>query len=279
MSRQPHSSTVPRADTVTAAAMPPKSSREGHSARSIMLARVTFLLMLGVLWQVTALGVGANILPTPAQTLEAAQRLVATGRLGTALRDSLSVYLSGYALAAAAGVFTGVIMGAWRLLGKTLELYAFALAATPRIAFIPMIIVVLGLGFEAKVFIVFLGAVMPVLINTYAGVQAADEELVEMARATGAGQARIFTQIVLPGALPYVVAGLRLGATIGLINTVVAELYTAVSGLGGLLALYGNTFRMAEYFVVVLTLAGIGVIVTETLRRLEARVSRWRLRG
>jgi NitT/TauT family transport system permease protein len=69
---------------------------------------------------------------------------------------------------------------------------------------------------------------------------------------------------------------MRIGATIGLINTVVAELYTAVSGLGGLLAIYGNTFRMAEYFVVVLTLALTGVIVTEFLRHVEIRASRWR---
>jgi NitT/TauT family transport system permease protein len=69
---------------------------------------------------------------------------------------------------------------------------------------------------------------------------------------------------------------MRLGATIGLINTIVAELYTAVKGLGGLLAIYGNTFRMAEYFVIVITLAIVGVIVTESLRYLEQRFSRWR---
>lgn len=82
--------------------------------------------------------------------------------------------------------------------------------------------------------------------------------------------------IVLPSAVPFVVTGMRLGATIGLINTVVAELYTAVSGLGGLLAIYGNTFRMAEYFVVVITLAIVGVVVTEALRYAETRLARWR---
>jgi NitT/TauT family transport system permease protein len=80
----------------------------------------------------------------------------------------------------------------------------------------------------------------------------------------------------LPGAVPFIIAGLRLGATIGLINTVVAELYTAVRGLGGLLALYGNTFRMAEYFVIVLMLASIGVLVAEGLRLAEKRLVRWK---
>jgi ABC-type nitrate/sulfonate/bicarbonate transport system permease component len=116
---------------------------------------------------------------------------------------------------------------------------------------------------------------MPIIINTYAGVRQADADLVEMARSVGASRLRIFRVIVLPGAVPYILTGLRIGATIGLINTVVAELYTAVSGLGGLLALYGNTFRMAEYFVVVLTLASVGVVVTALLRAIEKRLTHW----
>jgi NitT/TauT family transport system permease protein len=170
-------------------------------------------------------------------------------------------------------------MGGFRLLGRTLEVYANALAATPRVAFVPLIIVLLGLGFEAKVTITFLGAVMPVVISTYAGVLDADGELVEMARSAGASRSQVFRRILLPGALPFIVVGLRLGATIGLISTVVAELYTAVRGLGGLLALYGNTFQMAPYFVVVLLLAAIGTILSHGLRLLEARLAPWRSDG
>lgn len=242
----------------------------------IWVYRLAFLGLLIALWLVAALQFGPNVVPTPAATLEAAQRLVADGRLAGALGASLQVYLSGFALAVVCAIPVGVLMGAFRVLGKTLEAYVFALAATPRVAFIPLIIVVLGLGVDAKIFIVFLGALMPILINTYAGVMAADDELVEMGRSAGASRRRIFASIVLPGAVPFIVTGMRLGATIGLINTVVAELYTAVSGLGGLLALYGNTFRMAEYFVVVITLAIIGVVVTEVLRHFETRLARWR---
>ena len=162
------------------------------------------------------------------------------------------------------------------MLGRTLEIYVNALTATPRVAFIPLIIVLLGLGYEAKVAIIFLGAVMPIVINTYAGVLNADGELVEMARSAGASRAQVFRRILLPGALPFIVVGLRLGATIGLINTVVAELYTAVRGLGGLLALYGNTFQMAPYFVVVFILATIGTVVTQGLRVIETRTEHWR---
>ena len=218
----------------------------------IALYRIGVLAGLLVLWSLAATRMGANVIPTPIDTFDAARRLIADGVLFRAVGDSLSVYLTGFALAVIAAVPLGVVMGGFRVLGKTLEVYVFALAATPRVAFIPLIIVLLGLGIEAKIFIVFLGAMMPILINTYAGVLAADSELIEMARSVGASRRRIFGSIVLPGAVPYVVTGLRIGATIGLINTVVAELYTAVKGLGGLLAIYGNTFRMAEYFVIVL---------------------------
>lgn len=245
----------------------------------LIVYRLGFLALLIGLWQLAALNVGRNLIPTPWLTAEAAVRLITEGRLLNAVGNSLVVYLSGYGLAILVAIPIGVLMGGFRIVGKTLDIFVYALSATPRVAFIPLIIVLLGLGLQSKIFIVFLGAVMPILINTYAGVLAVDDELVEMARSVGASRSRIFTAITLPSAVPFVVVGLRIGATIGLINTVVAELYTAVSGLGGLLAIYGNTFRMAEYFVIVLTLALIGVVVTEILRYLETRLGRWRQAG
>ena len=243
----------------------------------IALYRMGFLAFLLFGWWVASLVGARGIIPSPFATGEAALRLFAEGRISRAVWESLTIFLSGYGLAVVIGIAVGLVMGAYRVVGRTLDIFVYALAATPRVAFIPLIIVLLGLGYEAKTFIVFLGAVMPIVINTYAGVLDTDEELVEMARSTGSSQRRIFTHIVLPGAVPFLIVGLRIGATIGLINTVVAELYTAVSGLGGQLAIYGNPFRMAEYFVIVLILAAFGVIVTELLRWLETRLSRWRV--
>lgn len=242
----------------------------------IWLYRLGFLVFLLACWTTASQLIPRNIIPTPLATLETAYRLFGEARLWIAIGDSLTVYGLGFLLAAAVAIPLGIVMGGIRPLGKTLDVYVNALAATPRVAFIPLVIVLLGLGVQAKVFIVFLGAAMPILLNTYAGVLASNDELVEMARSVGARRWRIFTRITLPSAVPFIVVGLRVGATIGLINTVVAELYTSVRGLGGLLAVYGNTFRMAEYFVIVLILATIGVIVTEILRHLQLRLERWR---
>jgi ABC-type nitrate/sulfonate/bicarbonate transport system permease component len=242
----------------------------------IALYRILFLIFLIALWWVISINVGANFIPNPYATLLAGQKLVAEGRLASALGESLITFGGGYGLSILVAIPVGLLMGVFAPVGKTLEVYVYALAAMPRVAFIPLIIVFLGLGFQAKIFVVFLGAVMPILINTYAGVLAVDQELIEMARSVRAGRMQIFARIVLPGAVPFIVVGVRLGATIGLINTVVAELYTAVKGLGGLLAIYGNTFRMAEYFVVVIVLAIIGVVVSEGLRVVEKRLVRWK---
>jgi ABC-type nitrate/sulfonate/bicarbonate transport system permease component len=235
------------------------------------------MLVLFVLaWWGLSMALGRGFMPSPRDTLEAAIRMAADGSLWAATLQSVYSLLAGYVLAAAVGIPAGLAMGGVRLLGAVLEPYVDALSAMPRVAFLPLIIVFLGLGYEAKIFMVFIGAVMPILINTYAGVLQSDAELIEMARSAGAGDVAIFRKIVLPGALPYVMTGLRIGASLALINTVVAELYTAVSGLGGLLSVYGNSFRMAPYFVIVLVLAALGILLMYGVRLLERRVMRWR---
>jgi NitT/TauT family transport system permease protein len=171
----------------------------------------------------------------------------------------------------------GLVMGGVRVLGAVMEPYVDALSSMPRVAFLPLIIVFMGLGYEAKIFMVFIGAVMPILVNTYAGVLQSDSELIEMARSAGADEVTIFRKIVLPGAMPYIMTGLRVGASLALINTVVAELYTAVSGLGGLLSIYGNSFRMAPYFVIVVVLAIMGMLLMYGVRLVERRTMRWRV--
>lgn len=242
----------------------------------IWLYRMLVLAALIAVWWLAALLAGRNLIPTPPAVLDAAVQLSTDATIYQALASSLGVYATGLFLAIAVGLPLGLLAGGLPVIGRTLDPFFNALMATPRVAFIPLIIVLLGLGFWAKISVVALGAVMPILINTYAGVRNGDAELVEMARSAGATRGQVFGSILLPGAAPFVMVGLRLGATIGLINTVVAELYTAVQGLGGLLAIYGNTFRMAPYFVVVLILAGLGIAVTEALRLVERRLDRWR---
>jgi ABC-type nitrate/sulfonate/bicarbonate transport system permease component len=237
-----------------------------------LIALVAFLLV----WHLASIPAGRLLLPSPLDVLPALVDQIRSGQLVAATLSSLLVFVAGYALAIVTGVALGVVMGGMPRLGQTLEIYVNALNSTPRVAFIPLIILWFGLGLNAKIVVVWFQAVMPILINTYAGVQNTDPDLLEAARSFGARRGQLFRFIMLPAALPYIVTGLRLGSANALVGTVIAELYTALSGLGYLIAQFGGTFQTAKYFGPVLVLAGIGMLLSQILKVLERRLARWR---
>ena len=160
--------------------------------------------------------------------------------------------------------------------GRVFDPFVNALNSTPGAAFIPLIVVWFGLYTEAKVVLVWNAAFFPILINTAAGIANANRELVEMGRAFGANRRVLFRDVMLPDALPSILSGLRIGAAIATVGTVIAELTMAQSGLGGLLAQAGNRFQMDKYFAVVIVLMILGTTITATLRYAERRIGRWR---
>lgn len=236
---------------------------------------IALALFLGV-WQLVSIPAGKLLLPSPFDVLLAVVDLTRSGQLLSATASSLVVFAAGYALAILTGVTLGVLMGGMPRVGQTLEVYVNALNATPRVAFIPLIIVWFGLGPMAKIVVVWFQATLPILINTYAGVQNTDPDLLEAARSFGARRGQIFRHIMLPAALPYIVTGLRLGGANAMVGTVFAELYTALSGLGYLIAQFGGTFQTAKYFAPVLVLSALGMLVSQSLKLLERRLARWK---
>ncbi|WP_158585652.1 ABC transporter permease [Pseudooceanicola sediminis] len=189
-----------------------------------------------------------------------------------AIWSTVSVYFGGLGLAALVGIPLGYLLGRFRTLGRTSAPYLHGLAATPVVALIPLIILLVGLDCQAKVLIVFLAAVMPVTINTQAGVQATDPDLLEMARAYALTRGARLRHVYAPSALPSVMAGLRLAAMAGLVASAIADLYTAMTGLGALLQGFGNSYRMDSYFAVVLTYSAIGALTTGFLTWAERRL-------
>jgi len=243
---------------------------------SIVGWRVIALLIFLALWHLASIPAGKLLLPSPLDVVPAFIDEVRSGQLLTATLSSLQVFALGHALAIVSGVARGVLMGGMPRVGETLEIYVNALNATPRVAFIPFIILWFGLGTPAKIVVVWFQAVMPIVINTYAGVQNTDPDLLEAARSFGARRGQMFRFIMLPAALPYIVTGLRLGGANAMVGTVIAELYTALSGLGYLIALFGGTFQTAKYFGPVLVLAAMGMVISQTLKIVERRLARWK---
>jgi NitT/TauT family transport system permease protein len=238
--------------------------------------RLLALAIFLVLWHLASIPAGPLLLPSPLDILPAFADELQSGQLLTATASSLAVFAAGYALAVISGVALGVLMGGIPRLGATLEIYANGLNATPRVALIPFIILWFGLGPLAKIVVVWFQAVLPILINTYAGVQNTDPDLLEAARAFGARRGQLFWHIMLPAALPYVVTGLRLGAAMAMVGVVIAELQTALSGLGYLMAQYSGSFQTARYFPPVIVLAVMGMLVSQVLKVLERRLARWK---
>ena len=262
--------------TATVGAVTP-ARRGGVLGRiNIVSWRLIALAAFLVVWHLASIPAGKLLLPSPIDIVPAFIDELRTGQLETAFLSSLQVFLVGYLLAVASGIALGVLMGGMPRVGATLEIYVNALNATPRVAFIPFIILWFGLGPVAKIVVVWFQAVLPIVINTYAGVQNTDPDLLEAARSFGARRGQLFRYIMLPGALPYVVTGLRLGAAMAMVGTVIAELQTALAGLGYLMAQYNGTFQTAKYFGPVIVLAVMGMLISQALKVVENRLARWK---
>ena len=198
------------------------------------------------------------------------------GTLVSDLKYSGLNFLIGFTLASVAGVILGVIIGWYRVVSMLASPFMNALYATPRVAMVPLIIIWFGIGMWSKVFIVFIGAFFPVLVNTIGGIRATDRDLLRAARAFCASDWQIFSTIAIPGAVPFILTGIRQGVALGLIGVVVGEMFGGSQGIGFMVAYGGQTFATDTLFVGVLIIAFAGILLNALAEQLERRFSQWR---
>jgi NitT/TauT family transport system permease protein len=141
---------------------------------------------------------------------------------------------------------------------------------------VPMIIIWFGVGMWSKVFIVFLSAFFPILVNTVGGIRAIDPDLLRAARAFCASDWQLFKTVAIPGSVPFILTGVRQGVALGLIGVVVGEMFGGSQGVGFMVAYGGQTFATDTLFVGVLIIAFAGILLTSLAEKLERRFSRWR---
>ncbi len=202
--------------------------------------------------------------------------LFVTGELYPHLFASSWIFFYGFLLAIAIGVPLGFLMALSPVVRDYVNPWMSALYTTPRIAFAPVLLLWFGIGGGAKVSIVFLGCVFPILINSYYGMRVVNREFVELARSFRLGRWALFFKILLPASVPFILAGLRLSVGRGLTGVAIAEWFGATEGLGYLIFFAGQTLNIPTLFVGVAVFAALGIVGFEILRKIESYATPWR---
>jgi NitT/TauT family transport system permease protein len=241
--------------------------------------RAASLATVLLAWQLAGERVDPTLFTTPLAVASAGIDMIASGELWTYLWPSLLVLLAGLAVAALCGIALGLLLARYWVLDVALGVYITFLYSTPSVALVPIIVLWAGFQFTAKVIILFLFAFFPLVINTYQGVKNVDPKLLEVGRSFRCSERQLWANIVLPGALPFIVTGLRLAVGRGLIGMVLADLYTAISGIGYLIVRSASTYRIDKMFVPVVVLGVLGIALTALLRVLERWVAPWTQEG
>jgi sulfonate transport system permease protein len=248
--------------------------RRRHQLVNLAIRLVSLAVALS-LWQIVGENVDPVLFTTPTKVVIAGYHMIVSGELWTYLWPSLIVLGIGLSLAAVSGIGIGLFLARFWVVDVALTVYITFLYSIPSVALVPLIVLWAGFETTAKVIILFMFAFFPMVINTYQGVKSVDPKLLEVGRAFRCSERQLWANIVLPAALPFIVTGLRLAVGRGLIGMVLADLYTAISGIGYLIVRTASTYQVDKMFVPIVTLGLLGVTLTALLRLLEKSVAPW----
>jgi sulfonate transport system permease protein len=250
-------------------------ARRGRRRMLVLAIRLVSLAIVLSAWEIGGQRVDQVLFTTPTAVALAAVQMVVSGELWSYLWPSLVVLISGLAISAVAGIAVGLLLARFWVLDVALDMYVTFLYSTPTVALVPLIVLWVGFESTAKIVILFLFAFFPLVINTYQGVKHVDPRLLEVGHAFRCSERQLWTNIVLPAALPFIVTGLRLAVGRGLIGMVLADLYTAISGIGYLIVRSASTYRVDKMFVPIVVLGLLGITLTAFLRAAERWVAPW----
>ncbi len=235
------------------------------------------LSIVAVFWQFADWQVGSELFFVgPWRVVTYTYGLFASGEILDDLRISGIEFFWGYAVAAASGIGFGMVFGISRVFREFFDPWLSAIYATPSVALAPLIIIWFGVDLTAKIVIVLITAVVPIVLNTYTGVLSVGKEFQTLANSFCVPQRQVLYKILIPGSLPYIVTGLRLGISRGIVGVVVGEYFGAYAGLGYQLFKGLDTFNMPLMMSCAAMLAGTGVILNQVILVIERRMAPWR---
>lgn len=251
------------------------AQRRAHRRLVVLAIRATSLVAFLALWQLVGQQIDPVLFTTPTAVVSAGLQMIASGELWSYLWPSLVVLIVGLAVSAVAGIALGLLLARFWVFDVAFDMYITFLYSIPTVALVPLIVLWAGFESTAKIVILFLFAFFPLVINTYQGVKSVDPRLLEVGRAFRCSELQLWANIVLPAALPFIVTGLRLAVGRGLIGMVLADLYTAISGIGYLIVRSASTYRVDKMFVPIVVLGVLGITLTALLRAAERRIAPW----
>jgi len=272
---------VSRVPASSARAGPGLPYRPGAAARGRALGdgkagRAWVSLLIGAaVWEVAGRALHFSFLPPFSAVVRALAGLVASGQILGNLWASLLALALGYGLAAAAGILVGLLMGRYEAVEYVAGPFVNAFLAAPKLVFVPILYAFFGIGRGTQVAVVFLNAFFIIAINTMSGIRSVNHDCVEMARAFCASEGQLLRKVLLPGALPLTLAGLRVGVGRAVKGMISGEMFIALFGLGALLRKYGGRFDSERVYAVLLVVVAVAMLCSGLMAIVERRLTRW----
>ena len=255
---------------------PPSFSLRDYVFGSRWTYRLLVLLVVGGAWELYASTAKLLLVPTFTGTIRAIGQLIIDPKVWAAFLISNQALVVGFAIAVALGIPLGLAAARYRRIEGFVDPYLSILLVTPMAALIPILIMSLGVqSLASRLFLVVVFAIPVVIVNSRAGVRQVDPGLIEMATSFGAGEREIWRKILLPGALPAIMTGVRLGLGRAVTGMVIIELLMVAVGIGGLILNYQGRFEAALLYGTVVLVVFEALILVSLVRVIEARVAPW----
>jgi NitT/TauT family transport system permease protein len=244
----------------------------------VVLAQAAFIVLLIGAWEFGD-RVGAidpSVLPAPSAVATALRSLLRSSAFLADAWDTIVRVVAAFVIGAPIALATGFLMGENVGVGRSLSPIFNLVLAVPQSIFLPIFVLVLGLGFTEKLIFGITHVFFVVAINAMAAVREVPHGQIVLARSFGAGKLRIYRSIYLPSMAPQIVTGLRLGVIFDIIGILLAEMYASQSGLGVLLLRWGESYDVDKLMAATVLISIATILINETMRIWESRVGRWR---
>ncbi len=256
----------------------PKSNEVKREKIASTLLGSSVILLFLISWELLFQFrlVNPLFISSPSRVVLALITIITDGSLLQNLIISGQEFVFGYGVAILIGFPVGIMLGWFKLIRAAFGPFIAAMQATPRIALMPLFIIWFGLGITSKIVIVLLSAIFPLIVNLQVAMSTIDNDLIHVARAYGASRWQVFRSIALPTSLPFLITGLRLAASRGLLGVIMAEVFGGAAGIGYMIQYAGSTFQTDKVFAGVLVVAFTGITLDFTLDRFGRYFDRWR---